>query len=641
MTWRHSFRKIYCLDTLDTRFSIPANVPPKHANTELQEIPAIPNLSEERVSKSRPDGAPTQSLPDAKPSLWNTWEFYVYYFVFITCVPMMFKAVYDVSQSTHPSYPAYEHLLSPGWIPGRKVDNSDGQYASVRDNLPYLLLLLTIHPLSRKAYDAFWRTSTYTSVRQSGGGRDDSLTQGLPANAAASIRQEQRLSFDFYFAFILIAALHGFSALKVVLILWLNYKLAKTVPTQYLTFVTWTFNIAILFANEYCQGYRYATVAMALGAGETGETWGHWLDDHGGLLSRWEVLFNLTVLRLISFNLDYKWSLQKRGGDAIEKKQLDPANLSENDRVRTPARPEDYSFRNYIAYALYSPLYLAGPIITFNDYISQCRHQSPTIRTDRTIRYAIRFIVALFCMEVIVQHYLYAVAIFNARPDWNLFTPMQLTMLGYFNLHIIWLKLLIPWRFFRLWALVDGIDPPENMVRCMSNSPSTIKFWRGWHRSYNRWLVRYLFIPLGGSISTGWKGTARSIANYLVIFTFVALWHDINLRLLMWGWLIVLFILPETIGKILFPERRWTGHETSYRIITGIGSVGNVFMMSVANLVGFAIGWDGLKGVLAGIAGTIEGRIFAIVACAAVFTAVQVMFEIREEEKRDGYKIKC
>lgn len=101
MTWRHSFRKIYCLDTLDTRFSIPGNVPPKHANTEFQEIPSIPNLSEERVTKSRPDGAPNQSLPDAKPSLWNTWEFYAYYFVFITCVPLMFKAVYDVSQRMH------------------------------------------------------------------------------------------------------------------------------------------------------------------------------------------------------------------------------------------------------------------------------------------------------------------------------------------------------------------------------------------------------------------------------------------------------------------------------------------------------------------------------------------------------------
>ena len=31
----------------------------------------------------------------------------------------------------------------------------------------------------------------------------------------------------------------------------------------------------------------------------------------------------------------------------------------------------------------------------------------------------------------------------------------------------------------------------------------------------------------------------------LVIFTFVAIWHDIQLRLLLWGWLITLFIVPE------------------------------------------------------------------------------------------------
>lgn len=52
-------------------------------------------------------------------------------------------------------------------------------------------------------------------------------------------------------------------------------------------------------------------------------------------------------------------------------------------------------------------------------------------------------------------------------------------------------QLLIPWRFFRLWALLDEIDPPENMVRCMANNYSTLGFWRSWHRSYNLWIVRY------------------------------------------------------------------------------------------------------------------------------------------------------
>jgi hypothetical protein len=48
---------------------------------------------------------------------------------------------------------------------------------------------------------------------------------------------------------------------------------------------------------------------------------------------------------------------------------------------------------------------------------------------------------------------------------------------------------------------------------------------------------RYIYIPLGGS---KWV-----ILNSVVVFSLVALWHDVSFRLLAWGWLVVLFILPE------------------------------------------------------------------------------------------------
>lgn len=53
------------------------------------------------------------------------------------------------------------------------------------------------------------------------------------------------------------------------------------------------------------------------------------------------------------------------------------------------------------------------------------------------------------------------------------------------------LQLLLTWRFFRLWALADGMEPVENMIRCMANNYSAAGFWRGWHRSYNQWLIRW------------------------------------------------------------------------------------------------------------------------------------------------------
>lgn len=269
---------------------------------------------------------------------------------------------------------------------------------------------------------------------------------------------------------------------------------------------------------------------------------------------------------------------------------------------------KDFSFRNYVGYAIYAPLYLAGPILTFNDYISQGKHQAASIETPRTIRYGIRFLGVLLSMEVIL-HFNYVGAIGRANPDWSSYTAAQLSLLSFFNLHIIWLKLLLPWRLFRLWSLIDGIDPPENMVRCVSNNFSTQLFWRAWHRSYNRWLVRYIYVPLGGSSYRNWRATLKSIVTYLLVFTFVALWHDIKLRLLIWGWLIVLFMLPEWTAGALFPQRKWENHPTTYRMICCAGSVANVLMMISANLVGFAVGLDGLQTIVHSILHDWAGRL--------------------------------
>jgi len=446
-----------------------------------------------------------------------------------------------------------------------------------------------------------------------------------------------------------LGALHGFSALKVILILYTNFCIATRLPRKYAPAATWIFNISTLFANELCEGYKFTKIATLIspltldsdGVQQSNllHTWGGLLDSYAGIMSRWEVLFNITVLRLISFNMDYYWSLDRRSGSPVEK-QLDPSSLSERDRIATPADAKDYTFRNYLAYAVYAPLYVAGPILTFNDYISQNKYPPASIETPRTIRYGVRFLLCLLAMELLL-HFDYCVAISKGNPNWGDYTPAQLSLLSYFNLHVLWLKLLLPWRYFRLWSLIDGIDPPENMLRCLSNNPSTVAFWRGWHRSYNRWLIRYLYLPLGGSSSRSWLSTTKTVFNYAMVFTFVALWHDISLNLLVWGWLIVLFMLPEIIASYLFPRKRWLNNLDAYRVICGIGTVGNLIMMMMANLVGFAVGVDGLKSIISGIFRDYSGLVFLVTASAALFVGIQVMFEVRESEFRKGTFLRC
>ncbi len=144
--------------------------------------------------------------------------------------------------------------------------------------------------------------------------------------AEGDARLAQRVSFDLVFTFVLLPAFHGVSALKILVILSLNYCIATQLPRKYIPVVTWVFNIGTLFANELSEGYKLAKMVeyispiaeAGLESGNFWRSWAWWIDSHGGLMRRWEVLFNITVLRLISFNLDYYWSLDRRGGSPIE-----------------------------------------------------------------------------------------------------------------------------------------------------------------------------------------------------------------------------------------------------------------------------------------------------------------------------------
>ena len=50
-----------------------------------------------------------------------------------------------------------------------------------------------------------------------------------------------------------------------------------------------------------------------------------------------------------------------------------------------------------------------------------------------------------------------------------------------------------------------------------------------------------MYIPMGGS--------RFRVLNIWAIFTFVALWHDLDLRLLVWAWISCLFAGPEILAK--------------------------------------------------------------------------------------------
>lgn len=563
------------------------------------------------------------SVLAASPPLWNTWEFRLYYLAFAIVVPLMIKAVMDASNEKNPNYPIYEPLLSPGWIFGRKADNSDLQYSFFRDNLTMLIGLMLMHTTLKRL--------------------------------VLKLTNVSKVNFDFVFGVIFVFAAHGVNAIKIFTQILISFGIGRAFKSNPLaaTLLTWAFGISLLFINDRYAGIPFGAIF----------SWLSFLDGKFlGLIPRWDVFFNFTLLKIISFNMDFleKWAnrANQPGTSQIHSKLTPPGSnsvssgnsvlgtapnstgvsslelsptespLDERARLVAPHSLKDYNLVHYIAYVTYTPLFIAGPIITFNDYLYQSRHTLPSISLKNTIVYAIRFAFCLLSMEVII-HFAYVVAVSKTKA-WKGDSPFQISMIALFSLNIVWLKLLIPWRLFRLWALMDSIDPPENMIRCVYNNYSALAFWRAWHRSFNKWVVRYIYIPLGGS--------NNRILTSLAVFSFVAIWHDIQLRLLLWGWLVVLFLIPEMLATkylIRYSDKNW------YRPLCAAGGVLNIWMMMIANLFGFCMGPDGTKEFLHDTFGTWSGIRFALIASGCLFIAVQIMFEQRENEKRNGINMRC
>ncbi|GAA5936100.1 uncharacterized protein JCM15063_002710 [Sporobolomyces koalae] len=535
-------------------------------------------------------------------SRWRTREFYCYYAVYLVVVPNMYWSAVRVSSHKNPLYWTYQHRLEPGWLFGRRVDNSDHQYSLFRSHLPLLAILfvayLAMSNLARRI---------------------------LPATRSA------RSGFILVFSLVMLLALHGTSLVKILAILYVNWRLARMalesegarlgIQREWVPWLTWSFNVACLFLNEIYGGYEFGKLASSLS----------WLDEHKGLLPRWQIMWNISMLRIVSFNMELYWSTSST--PALTTRKDSPPSSEES------SRENNYSFPLFLAYVLYPPLYLAGPIISYPSFLYQVTPapttSAPTPETSKAsiLRYSFRFLTSLLTMEIIL-HTMYVVAIKDSGNTWwQDLKPFEVSMIGFWNLIIVWLKLLIPWRFFRLVSLMDGIDPPENMIRCMANNYSTLGFWRSWHRSYNLWVIRYLYVPIGGS--------KRPLLATLVVFTFVALWHDLSFRLLAWGWTISLFVIPEMVfSKTLFPYSKY-GDTPWYRHLAALGGVFNILLMMTGNLVGFVVGVDGAKGLWSKMLGTNEGRIFMVIASCCLFVAVQVMFEYREEERRKGINRRC
>ncbi|PVZ99814.1 hypothetical protein BB558_004146 [Smittium angustum] len=578
-----------------------------------------------------------------------TNEYKVYYLITLIVVPFMLYKGWVISSPDNQIYEKYEAELSDGWLFNRKLDNSDSQWSFFRRNIPVLGSAMLGFVLINKLVRLFQNSKSYEKV-------NDSETVSSFDNSKARV---EFLSMAIYsFIFLLIS--NGLSIIFILAIVGTNYYLTKKVfaGTRLGPIFMWALNIFILLFNEINVGYSFSSIHPMLS----------WMDSHRGINSRWDSTFNITMLRIMSFDMDYHWRTLQVGilGSQKVDELARKKNCSDKERLEYSRLEDEYSFLNYFAYLFYVPLYITGPIISFNDFVYQITHKQRLVTGKYVLTYGLRILASIFIMEVML-HAIHPAAITREKAFSGL-SALEISLVGYFQLTFIWLKFMIIWRFARFFALFDGLFVIENMRRCMSNNYSLQNFWRDWHCSYNRFLIRYMYIPIQGAFekenvdviettdnqkntillgknkSTAAKtghsqgSTVGRIVGLVAIFTFVAFWHDLELRLLAWAWIIIILFIPELTASIVCKNLGITSQKTSYfRYLVAIGGAMNIFTMVIANLVGFAVGVDGI-GMMTSRIFCKEGMTFVITTYILMCVHVLNMYELRQAEKRREYK---
>ncbi|KEG09524.1 putative GUP1 [Trypanosoma grayi] len=444
---------------------------------------------------------------------------------------------YDIGKVSRENYNVLEHNLKPPWPPfcclgSKGMDVTDRQWYSLTRALPVVLPL----------FGLFIYISRRLRLR---------LRQRENGSGVSSL----------YILHVVTGMLLGFGisgprfAFAILLFLGNYYgivKLHDKLPFKAYMTVMWVAHIAFLFINHYFDGYRFAWFGL------------RFLDSLWEPFMRWTVHYNMSVLRMIAFNTDMheaivscaerrEKALQKHDTSCIECAQMREAYARKDGgsvpfsldaeslrcykfRTEYPRSPHEYNILSYFGYLFYPPLYIAGPMSSFNAYVSHLHKPTRALDDVGLKRYIVRT-VANFLLLIILAHYVYIIAILLGEPVFSSISFSRRAIVLYLTLGFLWLKFNCVWKLFRLLSLLDGIDVPEDMRRCFTNTVSIQGFWRDWHASFNLWIVRYMYIPMGGS--------RKKHFSIFPIFFFIAIWHDIEIHLLHWALGVCMCLLVE------------------------------------------------------------------------------------------------
>lgn len=198
--------------------------------------------------------------------------------------------------------------------------------------------------------------------------------------------------------------------------------------------------------------------------------------------------------------------------------------------------PAEKDFVTYASYISFFPHLLSGPIPSSTTILPQFRR--PSFPSYAVIERSLAEILwGLFKKMVVAANVEKVVNYCYASYDDLTGSTVFLGVL-LFNLYL-YADFSAYSEIARGVSRLMGIELAQNFkMPFFSRNPG--EFWRRWHTSLRKWMLDYLYLPMGGNRG----GKVKYIAVMLFIFSFSGLWHGANMTFVCWGLLNGLYFIP-------------------------------------------------------------------------------------------------
>lgn len=220
---------------------------------------------------------------------------------------------------------------------------------------------------------------------------------------------------------------------------------------------------------------------------------------------------------------------------------------------------------DYLAYILYVPKLLMGPITEPADLIVQLNDKELKCVNWENISYGIKiFSFGLFKKLILADTFSKAVTWGYANIDASTAMDWFLIMLFYtFEIYF---------DFSGYSDMAVGVSKMLNISLPINfDSPykavSIRDFWKRWHISLTGFFTRYVYIPSGGSKN----GKVRTYINTMIVFLISGIWHGANWTFILWGvlhgFLSILDRIFDKTKKSFIEVIRWGGTFSTVNIL--------------------------------------------------------------------------